>query len=206
MKAALEKAPVDLIDDRELRYVLYTRVSTQGQHLDENGNEREDASPEIQKRRCMDYIKVLNNNRKHQGLKGEYRVVHILEDLGMSGKNINRPGYKKLVELIEAREIGGVIATELSRLSRSVLDFLELVKLCEDNNVKIHILGLNLDTSTPFGRVIVIILVALAQFEREMTSLRTKENAIKRLLDDGKINGAGEILGLDSDPKKKVSL
>lgn len=49
----------------------------------------------------------------------------------------------------------------------------------------------------------VIILVALAQFEREMTSQRVKENALSRLLKDGKINGAAEILGLDRDPDRR---
>ena len=48
----------------------------------------------------------------------------------------------------------------------------------------------------------VIILVALAQFEREMTSQRVRENALNRLLKDGKINGAAEILGLSRDPKR----
>lgn len=64
----------------------------------------------------------------------------------------------------------------------------------------IFIIGLDLDTSTPFGRVIVIILVALAQFEREMTAVRVRENALARLLRDGKINGASEILGLVKHP------
>lgn len=46
-------------------------------------------------------------------------------------------------------------------------------------------------------------MVALAQCEREVTSVRVKENAISRLITDGKINGTAEILGLDKDPNKK---
>ncbi len=91
---------------------------------------------------------------------------------------------------------GPYSSTELSRLSRNVGDFLDLVSHCEKNKVDIIVIGLQLDTSTPIGRVLVIILVALAQFEREMTSMRVKENALSRLLKDGKINGSAEILGL----------
>jgi DNA invertase Pin-like site-specific DNA recombinase len=49
------------------------------------------------------------------------------------------------------------------------------------------IIGLNLDTSTPFGKTMVTILVSLAQFEREMTSKRVKDNAVSRLVNDGKM-------------------
>lgn len=44
--------------------------------------------------------------------------------------------------------------------------------------------------------------MALAQFEREMTSVRVRENALTRLLNDGKINGDAELLGLDRDPNR----
>jgi len=164
--------------------------------LDSGGRVREDASPTAQKIRCKEHTHYLS---RKAGVP--YEIVEHISDEGFSAKNVNRPGYKKMWNIIASKTIDFVIASELSRLSRSVHDFLELVNHCSNHDVDLIIIGLDLDTSGPFGRVIVIILVALAQFEREMTSLRVKENALTRLLNDGKINGGAPILGLDRDPK-----
>lgn len=200
-----KKAELNIMEasDRGLRVVAYARVSTDGQYKDENGVEKSDSSPEVQRRRCQDYLKVMNNIRLQKELEGEYKIVKFITDLGLSGKNTKRPGYQELIRLIESGQVGCVLTTELSRLSRSVSDFLKLVELCEKNKVQINVIGLNLETSSPFGRMMVIILVALAEFERGLTAHRTRENARNRLVKDGRINGSAEILGLDYDPKKK---
>lgn len=49
----------------------------------------------------------------------------------------------------------------------------------------------------------VTILIALAEFERNVTSDRVKQNAKVRLISDGKINGATEVLGLDKCSERK---
>lgn len=183
---------------RRLLGISYGRVSTINQMMDSGGRIREDASPTAQKIRCEDHTHYLS---RKAGV--EYKIQEHISDEGFSAKNVNRPGYKKMWSMISSGKVNFVIASELSRLSRSVHDFLELVQHCKENEVDLIIIGLDLDTSSPFGRVIVIILVALAQFEREMTSLRVKENALARLLNDGKINGVAEILGLDRDPERR---
>ena len=178
------------------RGLSYGRVSTFDQAFKQDGTRRDDASPEAQKSRCLDYVKFLDTRKE-----ANYRILEHISDEGFSGKNTKRPGYQKMLDLIASNTIDFIVTTELSRISRSVLDFLELVAHCEKYEVDLIIIGLELDTASPIGRVMVIILVALAQFEREMTSQRVKENALNRLLKDGKINGAAEILGLDRDPK-----
>jgi len=179
------------------RGISYGRVSTFDQAFKKDGSRKEDASPETQRSRCLDHISFLNSKNR-----GVYQILEHISDEGFSGKNTNRPGFQRMRDLIASNVIEFVVATELSRISRSVIDFLELVSHCEAHQVDLFIIGLDLDTSSPIGRVMVIILVALAQFEREMTSQRVKENALNRLLKDGKINGAGEILGLDRDPAR----
>ena len=175
--------------------ISYGRVSTFDQAFHKDGSKRDDASPEAQRSRCCDHVKFLNTKNS-----GNYSLIEHISDDGFSGKNTKRPGYQRMWDLIASNSINFLVTTELSRISRSVLDFLELVAHCEEHKVDIIIIGLDLDTSNAFGRVMVIILVALAQFEREMTSQRVKENALNRLLKDGKINGAAEILGLNRDP------
>jgi DNA invertase Pin-like site-specific DNA recombinase len=178
------------------RVISYGRVSTEEQGLNSDKTEKKDASPEAQKQRCISKIKDLESKTG-----SKYTHLKHISDIAYSGKNTNRPGFQEIWSLVGAGKIDIIISTELSRLSRSVLDFLQLVQHCEKNKVDIVIIGLDLDSSSPFGRVMIIILVALAQFEREMTASRVKENALIHLLNKGKINGAAEILGLDRDTK-----
>lgn len=181
-----------------LKGASYSRVSTLGQMKDNNGNIREDSSPEAQKQRCIRHTAYLTDKNGKQ-----YKLIEHITDEGFSAKNTKRPGYQRMLDLVASGTIDFIVSPELSRLSRNVLDFLELVSHCEKYKVDIIVIGLDLDTSAAFGRMMVVILVALAQFEREMTSSRVKENALVRLLQDGKINGAAEILGLDRDSNRK---
>ncbi len=179
--------------------VSYGRVSTNEQAFNDDGTQRFDASPQMQKLRCQQFVEALN---LREDRKGDYEIIDHLNDVG-SGKDTKRPSYKKLWNYIQSGKIKFIVASELTRLSRNTMDFLELISHCEKHNVDVMIIGLNLDTSTPFGRVMVTILCGLGEFERRTTSMRVKENGRARLIKDGKINGAGEILGLDKDPDRK---
>lgn len=182
-----------------VRYGLsYGRVSTVDQFENEDGTRREDASPEMQKVKNKAYIDSLNARSKDV----EYRIKEHLSDDGFSAKNTNRPNYQRMCSEIASGKIDFIVASEISRLNRNTTDFLELLNHCERYNVHLMIIDLNLDTSSPIGRVIVTMLVTLAQFEREMTGLRVKDNAKARLITDGKINGTIEVLGLDKDPDR----
>jgi DNA invertase Pin-like site-specific DNA recombinase len=176
------------------RGIFYTRTSTSGQTLDESGKRKEEPSPDIHKQRSIDEAKYLS---KKTG--SSYKISEFIIDEGFSGKDTNRPGFKKMCELIKRGEFDFIITVELSRLSRSVLDFLDLVALCKKYNVDLMIIGLDLNTSNAFGMAMVTILVTLAQFERETTAERVKANVIARLISTGKINGAAEVLGLVRD-------
>lgn len=178
--------------------ISYGRVSSLDKDdFNIDGSRKSDGSPEAQRLRCIDHMKYLSN-RKGQ----EHQIIEHLIDDGFSGKDTKRPAFQKLWDSIESGKISFVVATELSRLSRSVVDFLEFMEHCGRNNVEVFIIGLNIDTSDPFGRMLLTILVALAQFEREVTGKRIKENALIKLIEDGKINGASEILGLVRDPDR----
>lgn len=130
-------------------------------------------------------------------------VKHILiEEKGISGKAAhNRPEYQKLLELIRARKIDVVIAKEISRLSRSVSDFCELMELCKSNDVAVRIKGLELDPNTPMGRAMFQMLAVVAELEREMTRERIKSSIRSSMRNDRKINGGRVILGFDRTDK-----
>ena len=176
--------------------VAYTRVSTIGQTRDLSGHLKEDHSAKVQADRCFTYYSNIVNTQD------DYEKL-VLEDLACSGSTTDRPKYKKLITLIKAGKIKAVIVTELSRISRKILDFYKFLELCESYDVQVIVVGQNLDTKSISGRLLMGVMMSFYQFEREQTIERQKKNNFARLTKHGKINGGTEILGLKSHPTQK---
>lgn len=174
----------------------YKRVSTKKQFQDDRNERREDGSLEMQDSRIMRRLELKSTS------KLSYQVEYDVEDAGKSAKDTKRKGFQSLLSLIKRRKIDFVIATDISRLSRSVLDFLNFVTLCKDHDVEIILINQEMDTSTPAGNFALGMMALLAEFEREQTSTRQRNNLRERLFTGGKINGVSELLGLDKDKKR----
>ena len=86
------------------------------------------------------------------------------------------------------REGDVLVVTKLDRLARSIHDLWKIVNRLEEKKVELKILDLNLDTSTPTGRLMLSMMGALAQFEREMLLERQREG-IERAKAEGKFKG-----------------
>lgn len=101
----------------------------------------------------------------------------MLSDWNRSGKaTANRPGYLRLRTMVEERAVSVVYAYSLSRLSRSLLELLDLLRLCEASGVTIRTArDGDVDYSTPIGRLYVTIVAAVAAFERELDSERARD-------------------------------
>lgn len=80
------------------------------------------------------------------------------------------------------------IITRIDRLARSVPDLLKLVDTICNKGVTFKILNLNMDTSNPTGRLMLTMLAAIAQFEREIMLERQKEGIAKAKA-EGKFTG-----------------
>ena len=90
----------------------------------------------------------------------------------ISGTKSDRP---KLTEMINQLRQGDVIVVwKLDRLGRSLRDLVSLVSKFQDLGVGFKSLQNNIDTTTPTGKLTFHLFAALAEFERDIISTRTK--------------------------------
>jgi DNA invertase Pin-like site-specific DNA recombinase len=95
----------------------------------------------------------------------------------------------ELEQAIEFCREGDVfLVTKLDRLARSITHLGEIIARLERKKVSLHILNLNLDGSTPTGRLMLNLLGSVAQFEREILLERQREG-IAKAKRDGKYRG-----------------
>jgi DNA invertase Pin-like site-specific DNA recombinase len=135
----------------------YVRVSTEEQA-------REGISLENQKAKIQAYCKL-----------HDFELDDIIEDAGKSGKDLNREGVKAIIQRIKERGIDAVIVYKLDRLSRRVLDTLNLIELMKKHKVIFHSITDSIDTKTAMGKFFLNIMASLAQMERDLISERTKD-------------------------------
>ena len=91
-----------------------------------------------------------------------------------SGKNIDdRPKFKALMELLQEGDT--LIVESISRLSRSVYDFLTIIRELDGKGVTVISAKESIDTSTPAGRFMMNVFASLYQMEREMMKERQAE-------------------------------
>ena len=100
---------------------------------------------------------------------------NIYSDNGYSGKNTNRPDFQRMMEDIKAKKIHKVIVYRLDRISRSILDFSEMMNLFEKYKVDFVSATEHFDTSSPMGRAMLNICIVFAQMERETIQERVTD-------------------------------
>lgn len=96
----------------------------------------------------------------------------IYKDNGFSGKNTERPDFQRMMKDIKAGLINKVIVYKLDRVSRSVLDFSEMMEVFQKYNVAFISATEHFDTSSPMGRAMLNICIVFAQLERETIQQR----------------------------------
>ena len=96
-------------------------------------------------------------------------------DKGFSGKNTNRPAFEEMTEDIRQGKITRVIVYKLDRISRSILDFANMMELFQKHQVEFVSSTEKFDTSTPIGRAMLNICIVFAQLERETIQKRVTD-------------------------------
>jgi DNA invertase Pin-like site-specific DNA recombinase len=111
------------------------------------------------------------------------RQLDLLRDAGaepgnihtekISGTKAQRPALER-VKMI-ARPGDTVIVESLTRLGRSTKDLLELFEHFDARGIHVHSLKENIDTATPTGKLLLTVLSAISEFERNITVQRVNE-------------------------------
>lgn len=105
----------------------------------------------------------------------------IYKDKGFSGKNLDRPEFRRMMDDVKAGKIQRVICYRLDRLSRSIVDFGEMWRVLEKYNASFSSVNEKFDTNTPMGRAMIYIILVFAQLERETIAERVKDNYFERI-------------------------
>jgi DNA invertase Pin-like site-specific DNA recombinase len=142
--------------EKGVPFAVYVRVSTDKQYHD---------------RQIAGINSMLTTCPRNFELVGQY------EDK-KSGKNFMRPDYKKLMSEVKAGRIKCVIAYDMTRFSRSLLDFHAQMKTFQKYNCELRLLKENLiinNDNNPMQKLIQNVMASVSQFQRELIAENTKE-------------------------------
>ena len=141
----------------------YVRASTQ-EEVRQGSNERQ-----------KDIIREYAQSRGYE--------LEIFEDKAKSGKNTQRPDFERMLNTLD-NEPKVVIVAKIDRFARSLSDLLRMLEYLGQKGVGfVSVNDPGIDTTTPNGRLLLQILGAFAEFERNMINSRTKagrEQAMNR--------------------------
>lgn len=120
-----------------------------------------------------------------------------------SKRFIDRPGGKRLWGLFQPGDHLAVV--RFDRLFRSVADFDWVVNKLLERGVNLHILDVQVDASTPIGKMVLTILASVAQFEREVISERTRATLEWKRANNLPVSGSNTPFGYKKVGVKKES-
>jgi len=145
-------------DNRKI--AVYTRKSK----VTESGK-----SIEIQREKCISLAQAQYDVSADE--------ILIYEDEGKSGFYADRPGFRKMLGDIEQNKIKAVICYKIDRISRRTIDLLNLVQQMDQKGIAfISVSDHDLDTSTRTGKIMISLLAAIAEFERDIIAERITDN------------------------------
>lgn len=104
-----------------------------------------------------------------------WQLIEVIEDAGLSGKDLKRPGIQAALEALSRGDAGALVVAKLDRLSRSMLDFASIMTTAQKESWALVALDVNVDTTTPAGEAMAHVMATFAQFERRLIGQRTRE-------------------------------
>jgi DNA invertase Pin-like site-specific DNA recombinase len=107
----------------------------------------------------------------------ELELVEIIDDAGVSAKTLNRPGLHDALAKLRRGAADGLVIAKLDRLTRSVGDWQTLIDgyFGEKAGRQLFSVADSIDTRTAAGRLVLNVLLSVAQWERETIAERTAD-------------------------------
>ena len=121
----------------------------------------------------------------------DYQIVGEYSDEGKSGKNVEgRPEFLKMLRDIESGEYGVsfVLVFKLSRFGRNAADVLTSLQRMQDYGVNLICVEDGIDSSKDAGKLMISVLSAVAEIERENILVQTMEGRRQKAR-EGRWNG-----------------
>ncbi|WP_368667607.1 recombinase family protein [Synechocystis sp. LEGE 06083] len=132
----------------------------------------------------------------------DIELPEIITDAGVSAKTLGRPGLEKALKMLEAREAEALVIVKLDRLNRSVRDLDCLLEKYFSERFSLMSVGEQVDTRTAAGRLVLNVLMSVAQWERETIGERTNTALQHKKAQGEYIGGVG--FGYQVEDKKLV--
>jgi DNA invertase Pin-like site-specific DNA recombinase len=168
--------------------------------------------------RVIGYIRVSTEEQAKEGISlaaqrekvALYCRLHSLElvsieaDAGESAKTLKRPGLIRALAALKAGKAEGIVITKLDRLTRCLRDWDALIEnyFGEKAGCRLMSVADSIDTRTASGRMVLNVVMTMAQWERETIAERTRD-ALRFKRSQGK--SAGRMLfGFDLAPDGKT--
>lgn len=162
-----------------MKLVGYVRVSSESQS--------ENTSLAEQQRRIAAYCDAFG-----------HELVKVFVEVGSAKNMDHRPEFQSALEMV-ANEADGIIALKLDRVARNARDVLTLVEdTLQPNNKALVLLDLQVDTSNPTGKMILTVMAAVAELERNTINERTQGGRKAKASQGGYAYGS-PAYGLKSD-------
>lgn len=126
----------------------------------------------------------------HQDLEAQLQALKrencdVIYKEKFTGTKKARPEFNELLEVLEDGDT--LVITKLDRFARSTTDGINTIKELFEKGVRVHVLNMGLIEDTPTGRLILSVMLAFAEFERDMIVERTQEGkAIAKQREDFK--------------------
>lgn len=138
----------------------------------------------------------------------DYEIVGEYEDAGKSGKSIEgRIAFNQMMEDIKTGKdkVSYVMVFKLSRFGRNAADVLSTLQVMQDFGVNLICVEDGIDSSKDAGKLMISVLSAVAEIERENIRVQTMEGRIQKAR-EGKWNGGFAPYGYKlSDGKLEIN-
>ena len=124
-----------------------------------------------------------------------FDVYESYVDAGLSGTSMNgRRELQRMLEDCKANRIDVVVIFRISRLSRDLVDLLEIVQTLRQHNISLYSVEDHFDSGSDYGNFTLQIMGATAQLERDYIADNVKASSLERSK-QGRWNGGNNVLG-----------